>query len=138
MAIVCQLCGRAFRFLPTHLRKAHGISTTEYRRDYQIQAGEPLADEHYRAAHRAKMDRMVRSGKLTRDHLPDATEAARTAGRGVRTDADLAAQRERILASRPWEANQLPPGAKRADGRDADRARETQRTRRERNSAPKA
>lgn len=48
------------------------------------------------------MRRMLADGRITLDHLPETVEAARAATR-------------------------LPAGAKRADGRDADHAREYQR-----------
>lgn len=67
---------------------------------------------------------MQAAGDLTYDHLPSAVDAARMAGRGERTQADLAAQAER---ARMIKQPQLPPGTRRADGRDADAAREYQR-----------
>lgn len=69
---------------------------------------------------------MLADGSLKNDPAA-ASEAARYAGRGQRTPEDLARQAE---LARSLPRKQLPPGAKRADGRDADRAREAQRRRR--------
>jgi hypothetical protein len=128
MKIICLICGREFAFLPPHLTRAHGASVDDYRTEYQIPAGQPLCSSDYSAAHAAKMRRMQAAGDLTYDHLPAAVDAARHAGRGQRTGDDLQAQADR---ARAIPRQQLPPGAKRADGRDADRAREYQRRRRE-------
>lgn len=127
--VKCRICGKSFAFLPPHLVRGHGVAVDDYRREYEIPAGEPLCSDDYSAAHAEKIRRLQASGALTYDHLPQATDAARKAGRGERTAADLAAQSERAkLIPRVT----LPPGAKRADGRDADRAREYQREYRKR------
>lgn len=118
------LCGKGFDFLPTHLQRTHGVTAEEYRQEFQIPAGQPLCSEAYSQAHRAKIQRMQVTGVLTYDHLPRATSEARAAGRGERTSADLRAQAARAKQIRH---KQLQPGARRADGRDADRAREYQR-----------
>ena len=70
------------------------------------------------------------AGALTYEHLEDATNAAKLAGRGNRTQSDL--ERQAQLA-KTIPRKQLPPGARRADGRDADKAREAQRRRRAQN-----
>ncbi|MFT6925465.1 MAG: hypothetical protein ACJAZP_001045 [Psychromonas sp.] len=79
-----------------------------------------MAGLSYRAAHRDKINRMVADGSLNHEHLIDANEKARSAGRGDRRDFDLAEQAD-LAASIPHK--QLPTGAKRANGRDADHAR---------------
>ncbi len=135
--ILCRICGRGFRFLPTHLRKAHEMTAAEYREMFDLPAGEPLASESYRAAHVEKMRRMQVDGRITYDHLPEAVAAARDADRPAKRGADRDAHAERMQVVRPWEVNQLPPGAKRADGRDADRAREYQRAYRQKRSKPR-
>lgn len=128
--IACLICGRQFRFLPPHLLRLHGVSADEYRQAYAIPAGTPLAGASYCAAASARMTTMRAEGIVTSDHLPQAVEAARNAGRGHRTADDLARQAERIRAQQPWEGRRLPPGSKLADGRDADIARAAQRRRR--------
>jgi hypothetical protein len=127
--IECRECGRLFSFLPTHLRRAHGMDAATYRARWEIPSGVPLASDDYREAHREKLRIMAETGVLRRDPAA-ASETAREAGRGERVKSDLAQQAERARAI-PHE--QLPPGAKRADGRDADRAREYQRTYRSKN-----
>lgn len=128
--IKCLICGRALKFLPPHLRRAHGLSADEYRVQYDLPAGLPLAGESYREVHRRKMARMHAAGALTYDHLPRAVEASRSATDRPKRGASRIKQIATISATKPWEVRQLPPGAKRADGRDADRAREYQRKRR--------
>lgn len=128
----CLVCGRGFDFLPTHLRKAHGITADAYREAYDIPQGEPLASEAYRAAQAEKMRRMQADGTITYDHLGDAVEKSRSAKVRPKRGAALERQRGVLSAARPWEKTQLAPGAKRADGRDADRAREYQREYRKR------
>lgn len=132
MKIRCLICGREFAFLPTHLRRAHAVSAEAYREAYDIAAGEPLASEEYRLAHAEKMRRMQADGRITYDHLPDAVEQARTHLDRPKRGNAREIQRASIAATQPWQAHQLPPGAKRADGRDADRAREYQREYRKR------
>ena len=127
MKITCQICGKAFDFLPVHLARTHGVSADDYRSEYQIPAGQPLCSEAYSQAHAEKIRRMQATGALTYDHLTDATNAARQAGRGTRTATDLEQQAARAKAI---PRKQLPPGARRADGRDADTARDAQRRRR--------
>ena len=123
--IECLLCRRAFAFLPAHLRKSHGMTTAEYRAEFRIPVGRPLAGDGYRQMQREKFARLVAAGAIGWDHLPEAVEKARGVERTPRVDG--LEQSERIRRTKPWEAKQLPPGAKRADGRDADRAREYQR-----------
>lgn len=129
MKITCLICGKSFDFLPPHLSRTHGVSANEYRAEHQIPAGQPLCSESYSRVHAEKIRRMQATGALTYEHLQDATDAARTAGRGARTADDLEQQSAR---AKTIQRNQLSPGARRADGRDADRARETQRARRAR------
>lgn len=128
--IECLECGRRFAFLQPHLLRAHGIGADEYRARHEIPAGAPLAGRSYREQHAQKMRRMQATGALTYDHLPDATAAARKAGRPAKTAPDAAEHARRLLRVRPQDATRLPPGARLADGRDADRAREYQRARR--------
>lgn len=130
MKIRCLLCNKEFVFLPTHLRSAHGTSAEEYKSAFDLPAMLPLASDEYREAHAEKMRRMQADGTLTYEHLPVAMECARSAGRPAKTKADAERHAQRMAEVQPWAARQLPPGTKRADGRDADRARETQRQRR--------
>lgn len=125
--ITCLICLKEFKFLPTHLRKAHGVSVAEYREAYNIAQGEPLASDDYRRAHAEKMRRMQSDGRINYEHLGDAVEASRGAKNRPKRGAARKKQIEVICNSRPWEYSQLPPGAKRADGQDADRARIYQR-----------
>ena len=126
--IECLECKRLFAFLPTHLRRAHGMDAANYRARWEIPAGVPLASDEYRAQRRKILMDLAGSERLNRD--PSAASfAARGAGRGERVKLDLIQQSAR---AREIPHIQLPPGAKRGDGRDADRAREYQRAYRSR------
>ncbi|MEQ9844602.1 MucR family transcriptional regulator [Pectobacterium brasiliense] len=93
--IECLECGKRFSFLPTHLRKSHGMSATEYRERFNLPVSTPLAGLSYRASHRDKLQQMVRDGDFDYSHLPVAEKSARRAGRGKRRDFDLAEQSDR-------------------------------------------
>lgn len=124
--IQCLLCGKRYSFLPTHLSRTHHVTADEYRQLFNINAGTALAGLLYRAKQREKIERLQAEGRLTYDHLADASEAARGADRR-KTDYQRKQQAELVREVKPYAVNQLPSGAKRADGRDADRAREYQR-----------
>jgi len=103
------------------------MSAGEYRARHDLPATFRLAAIELREAQSLRTRAMIADGTLRNDPLR-ASEAARAAGRGTRSSADLARQAEH---ARKLPRKQLPPGSKRADGRDADRAREVQRIRRE-------
>lgn len=132
--IECLECGRRFAFLPAHIKRMHGLDAAAYREKFNLPARSPLAGLLYRAAHRDKLKQQINSGQLTYDHLAAASDMARDAGRGQRTNYDLAEQAHR---AENLPRQQLPTGARRADGRDADRAREYQREYRKRNQREK-
>lgn len=125
--IQCLECGKMFQMLGTHLLKMHGMTAAEYRERFNLPAETPLAGRAYRQAHRDKMNRLIKDGIVTHWHLTDAVEKARTAGRGERREFDLSEQKERMKRNSHYQERTLPPGSKRADGRDADRFREYQR-----------
>lgn len=125
--IKCFICGRELNFLPSHLQRAHGVTAQQYREAYDIPQGEPLASDEYRATHAEKIRRMQADGRITYDHLPDAVEKSRIAINRPKRGAALEKQRAVLKATQPWKKYELPAGAKRADGRDADHAREYQR-----------
>lgn len=134
--VKCLICGREFRFLPSHLRRAHGVTSQRYREAYGIPQGEPLASAEYRAAQAAKMRRTQEDGRIKYDHLPDAVEKSRLAQDRPKRGSALEKQRALVAAVQPWKKSQLAPGSKRADGRDADRAREYQRKYRSKKNEP--
>ena len=121
--IQCLECDRQFATLAHHLRRAHGLSSTDYRAAWGLPAGTPLAGLAYRESRSAIAQRLVAAGVIGQ-HAATATEVAREAGRGARVDWERAEQAARAAATPRTE---LPPGSKRADGRDADHAREYQR-----------
>lgn len=125
--IRCLICDREFVFLPPHLRRAHGITADDYRREFDLPAGLPLAGDGYRDMQREKLRIMRERGEFTYDHLPQAVEASRSARERPKRGEAREKQVETVNKHQPWNKNRLPPGAKRADGRDADRAREYQR-----------
>lgn len=118
--------------MPPHLRKGHSINADDYREAYDIPAGAPLASDAYRQAHADKIRRMQADGRITYEHLPDAVEKSRAAKDRPKRGAALEKQRATIAAAKPWTKALLLPGAKRADGRNADKAREYQREYRKR------
>lgn len=130
----CRVCGRQFTFLGGHIRRAHGVTADEYRTEFDLPAGLPLASQEYRDKRRAVIERLQAVGALTYEHLYSATEAARTAGRGHVT---AETRSQRAENARKITHATLPPGAKRADGRDADHAREYQRDYRARKRSKK-
>lgn len=122
--ISCFECGRRFRLLSHHLRRAHDMTPDQYRVRWNLPAGVPLAGLATREAHAQKARRLIEEGRLV-PNAGTASAAALTAGRGRRVAWERAEQAQRA-AQMLHET--LPPGAKRADGRDADHAREYQRT----------
>ena len=120
--IQCLICGKRYQFLPTHITRAHQTSADEYRQLFNINAGTPLAGLTYRQKQREKIERLQNEGRLTYEHLNRASEAARDADRN-KTDYQRKQQSDLVRAVKPHTVNQLAPGSKRADGRDADHAR---------------
>lgn len=108
----------------------HGMTAAEYREIHNLPAETPLAGTVYRQMHRDKMNRLIKDGVVTHWHLAAATEKARTSGRGERREFDLSEQKERMKRNAHYQERTLPPGSRRADGRDADRFREYQKANR--------
>lgn len=128
----CLECGRRFWTLGRHLRRTHSLAPEDYRARWGLPASTPLAGQGYRQARSVVARRLIAEGTLI-PNAAAACEAAREAGRGVRADWERAEQAERA-ARIPHPT--LPPGARRADGRDADRARAYQRSYRGRRHDP--
>ncbi len=126
--IRCLECGRGMRWLGRHLRLVHGVSAEAYRATWGLPAGTPLAGRATRELRSEIAQRLVAEGVIGQ-HAADASEAARTGLRGTRVEWEREEQARRAAAI-PRE--QLPPRARRADGRDADHAREYQREYRQR------
>ncbi len=122
--IECLECGKRFSFLPAHISRMHKLTAEQYRAAHNLPAGTPLAGLAYRKMHRDKLIGMISDGVLTHDHLPTAVDSAVGAKRAKRTNYDLDGQAQ---IAKNIQRKQLPVGAKRADGRDADKAREYQR-----------
>lgn len=124
--IQCLECGRWFRSLATHLPRVHGMRHQDYREKWGIPRRYALAGTATRALLSDQMHDMITAGTLTHEHLPVATAAARDAGRRSKTPADAERHRQTIAALRPGDHSRLPAGSRRANGRDADRARNYQ------------
>ena len=124
--IQCLECGRWFPSIGSHLHRIHGMTAREYRERHDLPKSHKLAGRAIREAQSVQTRRMIADGTMNNDPGA-ASEAARNAGRGYRTRADLAAQAE-IARAIPHAT--IPNGGKRADGRDAVKAREAQRRRR--------
>jgi hypothetical protein len=131
--IACLECGRRFAALGTHLRKAHQMTARAYRETWHIPAGAALAGLAYREARAEIATRLIAEGSLIPNHAA-ANEAAREAGKRSKVDWQAADHAAIIKAVRPGDHGILPPGSKRRDGRDADKAREYQRNYRRRSS----
>lgn len=124
--IQCLECGRWFRAIGSHLVRVHGMTAREYRQRHDLPASYKLASESLRESQSQRTREMIADGTMRNDPLA-ASEAARNAGRGYRTTADRAAQAERATNI---PRTIIPDGGRRADGRDAVRARLAQRRRR--------
>lgn len=124
--IQCLECGRWFRALATHLPRTHGMTHDDYRDKWGIPRRYPLAGTSTRETLSTQMREQIDSGRITYHHLPQASDAAREVGRRRKQPVDDARHRQRVAEARPGDHSRLPPGEKRADGRDADRAREYQ------------
>lgn len=124
--IECLECGKWFNTLGIHLNRVHHMTADDYRGKWQLPRLAPLSGTAYREKRSEIIRRQIEDGALTYDHLADASEKARAAERPRKVVADAKAHSERMKKYRPGDHHRLPPGAKRADGRDADRAREYQ------------
>lgn len=124
--IQCLECGRWFRALGAHLTSAHGMTHHDYREKWAIPRRYPLAGTATREILSSQIQDMIASGRLTYEHLPSAADASRGADRRRKMEIDDVRHRKIIAEKRPGDHHKLPPGAKRADGRNADRRREYQ------------
>lgn len=129
----CLECGACFRGLGTHIRRAHEMTADEYRARWAIPAGYGLVAHSTRVALAQETARRHANGELGA-HLDRATDAARGTSRGSRVTWELAEQSARTMETRPGDVRRLPAGARRANGENADRARERQRAWRESNA----
>lgn len=125
--IKCLECGRYFKSLATHLPRMHGMSHQNYKEKWGIPRRFALAGTQTREILAQQMRDYIDSGRLNHDHLHKAVEASRLAGRTRKMAIDDQKQRERVAHKRPGDHSRLKPGSLRADGRDADRAREYQK-----------
>lgn len=130
--IECLECGKHYRMLTgKHLRLVHGMTPDEYRARWGLPNTAPLAGQATRRARSEVAQQMIADGRLTYDHLPRAAAAAQAVPRD-KSPIARRAQADLMRALRPGDHSKLPPGAKRADGRDADTARAAQQRRRQR------
>ncbi len=51
--IVCMICGKEMKTLARHLKTAHGLKPSEYRKQFEIPANQPLAARNYSESRRA-------------------------------------------------------------------------------------
>lgn len=127
--IECLECGKFFKFLGNHLPRIHEIDGHEYRELWGIPAMTPLAGQAYREMHREKIKRMQANGTVRYDHLPIAN-ANSIGSPKIKIGFAKIFHSALIATLRPGDAHRLPPGAKRANGRDADLERANQQRRR--------
>lgn len=100
--IECLECGKWFPFLPVHLNRIHQIDSIDYRIKHDLPAQTPLAGVKYREMHRAKMNKLIEDGIVVHEHLKDAIEKSRGAGRGKRATYELDRQRDNITKNQIW------------------------------------
>lgn len=124
--IQCLECGRWLPSIGSHLHRIHGMTAREYRERHDLPKSHKLAGQAIREAQSIQTRRMIAAGTMNNDPIA-ASKAARNAGRGYRTRADLARQAE-IARAIPHAT--IPDGGKTKDGRDAVKRREAQRRRR--------
>ena len=127
--VQCLVCGLWGQWLGTHVRRVHNMTAAEYRQRYDLPSGDGMASASLRRAASERAITMIRDGVITYDHLPEAVDAARSASRRM-SGAGRDRQRAATADARPGDHHKLPPGAKRADGRDAAVARVAQQRRR--------
>jgi hypothetical protein len=133
--IKCLECNKRFRMLTgKHLRGVHGMTPHDYREKWGLPYTTPLAGQATREIRAEIAKRMHDTGQLDVSHLPRAVAASVASGNRHKSDIARRAQSDLMKKTRPGDHSRLSPGAKRADGRDADRAREYQRKYRKRNS----
>lgn len=119
--IECLECGKRFAFLGVHIKRIHEIDAAEYRRAWGLPAGTPLAGTSYRAMHAEKIRRLQAEGALTYDHLPRATEAARSAPKSPKSPMDAERQATMLSELRRAEGRRSLDERIGSDGRDAER-----------------
>lgn len=124
--ITCLLCGKLMRAMGSHLSRAHNMTPRQYRAQFDLPASYRLASAKLRSEQADRTKQAIAAGAMHNDPRA-ASDAARNAGRGKKCTADREKQAE---IARNLPRQQLPPGAKRADGRDADKARAAQQRRR--------
>lgn len=126
--ITCLECGRAFQMVTgKHLSLIHGMTQDEYRDKWGIPRSAALATEAVRSKRRQILKRMVESGALNYDHLPQATLAASESPRPPKVPASKRSHSKLVKQLRPGDHARRPPGSTRASGRSVDRARDYQR-----------
>ena len=130
--VQCLECGKRMQFLGTHIRRVHDLTAKQYREAHDLSASTPLASVSFCEQARRRTNERIALGLMNYDHLPLARDNARDAGRGYIATSIRKRRSETAAKVAPGATNQLPPGAKRADGRDADRARIAQQRRRSR------
>lgn len=125
--IQCLECGRHYRQLTRKHLQTHGLTHNEYRDKWGLPRGTPLMGKESRRKRSLIARQLIDQGAIDYSHLPRAVEASRTASRGRHVPAVKEEQSRLMSELRPGDWSMLPAGSKRADGRDAERAREYQR-----------
>lgn len=125
--IQCLECERWYKQLTGKHLRSHGLTPNEYRDKWGLPRGTPLMGQKSRKIRSNIMREMMDCGKMTHWHLPDACERARRVSRGKYVQAVKEAQSSLAATVRPGDWSRLPPGSRRANGKNADREREYQR-----------
>lgn len=94
--IQCLECGSSFAFLPSHLRRAHGMDARTYRTNWSIPASVALAGSAYRERHRDKMVRMIENGEIVPSHALATAAAAANPTSKRKVDWQATEQSERM------------------------------------------
>lgn len=122
--IECLECGKKFKSLGSHLHRIHQTGGREYKIKWGIPQSASLVTARLRHAQSDLIKILAADGRLNRDPLAASAAARFSSTRWPRTD--YLTHEQRTIARKIQHAT-LPTGAKRIDGRDADRARAYQR-----------
>lgn len=126
--IECLECGKHFRMITgKHLQLKHGMTQDEYRERWGLPKTLGLATADLKSARAAQTRQMHADGILSSDHLPTASDPQTRRPMTPKVPATRRAHSDMVRQLRPGDHAKLPAGAKRADGRDSERAREYQR-----------
>lgn len=72
--IHCMICGKGFKTLSRHLKTAHDMSATEYRKQFDIPRGQSLASKNYSESRRQMAIERDLAGNLAKARAAKANQ----------------------------------------------------------------